>query len=442
MQVCLICGKQHNKYICNDCKSVTDIEKLCEEIISYTPGLLDNPDANTIWETIAETLENKNQFRRIAFELAEEIDSPRKMYHKIHSVVGEYISVSRTDKEWFYEVYEKLDWNVLSESEQFRIKGLMLEALYMDYRYFEADELASELVEMVELPWQTAVVLADFYNKTRRYDAVEQIIGNITPGFVGNQVASNQFSKILEANFKYRAASECGKKEYIPNPREDKDRAVSSYIDFMATLGIDVDKPCEVPKPIPWEEYPVPLIIKEPNFDNFVAFDFETTGFSPTADCIIEVGAVKVVNGEETIFSEFVKPFKKRLSSKIMEITGITEEDLKNARPMWEVISDFIDFIGDNVLVGYNSANFDSRFLARAGRYCNRGIENPHFDVLQYAKRIKDSIGYNEENLKLSSIAKFCGIENPQAHRAWADALTTARVYQKLKEKDSYDRCS
>lgn len=105
---------------------------------------------------------------------------------------------------------------------------------------------------------------------------------------------------------------------------------------------------------------------------------------------------------------------------------------------MWEVISDFIDFVGDNVLVGYNSANFDSRFLARAGRYCNKVIENPHFDVLQYAKRIKNDIGYNEENFKLNSIAKFCGVENPQAHRAWADALTTARVYLKLREKGVY----
>ena len=61
-------------------------------------------------------------------------------------------------------------------------------------------------------------------------------------------------------------------------------------------------------------------------------------------------------------------------------------------------------------------------------------IQNTHFDVLQYARRIKNDIHYTNDDFTLDSVAKFCGVENPKAHRAWADALTTAKIYLKLRE--------
>ena len=72
--------------------------------------------------------------------------------------------------------------------------------------------------------------------------------------------------------------------------------------------------------------------------------------------------------------------------------------------------------------------------MARAGRHSNLMIQNPHFDVLQYARHIKDEIHYTNDDFTLGSVAKFCGVENPKAHRAWADALTTAKIYLKLRE--------
>lgn len=185
---------------------------------------------------------------------------------------------------------------------------------------------------------------------------------------------------------------------------------------------------------------PDTLIVCDANFDSFVAYDFETTGFSPTSDSIIEIGAIKVVDGKvkgtkALVFSEFIKPEKKALSAQITRITGITKDDLKDARTLQEVIPEFVKFIGNDILIGFNNARFDSKFLVNACRECNVVIENPNFDVLQYVKSNKDKLGYCESDCKLNTVAEYVGVANPQAHRAWADALTTAKVYLKLRRK-------
>lgn len=216
----------------------------------------------------------------------------------------------------------------------------------------------------------------------------------------------------------------------------------------MKSIGIDVDVPStsflsggktsRYPVPIPKGEYPDPIEKREADFDSFVAFDFETTGKYPGTNAIIEVGAVKVVNGqviesEEFIFQEFVKPFKRGLSAEITKLTGITKDDLKNARQMWEVIPDFMKFVGDDILVGYNSIGFDAKFLCRAGRYCNTVYTNKHFDVWRYVREKKDAIHYTGTDFRLATVGEFLDIENPEAHRALADAVTTAKIYLKLK---------
>lgn len=138
------------------------------------------------------------------------------------------------------------------------------------------------------------------------------------------------------------------------------------------------------------------------------------------------------VNG--SFSQELVRPFKKRLSTKITELTGITKEDLEDARQMWEVIPEFMEFVGDDILVGYNSVGFDAKFLCRAGRYCNKVYENKHFDVLKFARESAKKINYTGQDLKLTSVGEFLGIDNPNAHRALADAITTAKIYLKLRE--------
>lgn len=82
------------------------------------------------------------------------------------------------------------------------------------------------------------------------------------------------------------------------------------------------------------------------------------------------------------------------------------------------------------MLVGYNNAQFDNRMLIRAGRYSFTLISNEFVDVMPQAKEKLVLDDY-----KLNTVSESLGIKNPQAHRALADAVTTARVYLKLWEE-------
>ena len=144
MAVCLSCGKEIEGCLCEECKQKIDIEELCGKIRAYTPKIIDNPNENPIWEKVASEMEQSDKFKNVAFALADYLPSPRKEYQQILSIVGTNLRVPRASKPWFYEVYEKIiEKDDLAKEEKLRIKGLMLEALYQDYRYPEADELAS-----------------------------------------------------------------------------------------------------------------------------------------------------------------------------------------------------------------------------------------------------------------------------------------------------------
>lgn len=175
-----------------------------------------------------------------------------------------------------------------------------------------------------------------------------------------------------------------------------------------------------------------PVVLK-----SFIAFDLETTGFSFKFDDITEIAAIKVRDGkiEETkkfIFQELVHLLKKEIPFNVVEITGITNEMVKDARLVTDVLRDFQKFIGDDVLVGYNCLKFDRLFLNEACQYTGIKITNPYFDVLAYVPRFYKELHFS--NRTLATISKVLDIQNPRAHRALADAITTAKVFLKLQE--------
>lgn len=204
------------------CNSTVDVERVCNEIIGYTPKLLDQVNVNPVLEKVADFLEESESLRDVAFELAEELESPRKEYQQIHSIAGESAGVSKAKRNVLRELYGKcIDHKELSELEKLRLKGLMLDTLYSEYNYFEADDLAAEMKDHIEsLPWQAAYSLVDFYNKTRRYDECELLIS--TARKVYAEDVAGRFDEVEAKCKKYRECSEKGKKEYIPNPKEDK----------------------------------------------------------------------------------------------------------------------------------------------------------------------------------------------------------------------------
>ena len=447
MAVCLNCGKEADWCLCEDCRSTVNMEELCQRIIEYRIGSGENP----LWDQIATEMNGMSNFRNVVFALAYKLPSPQKEFWQILSFSGTSANVQKNNRQWLYESYNRIkEMEGLTHDEINRIKGMILGALFMDYHYEDADLLAGELLEEANLPTQAYYNLADFYSKTRRYDEADDAM-NAAEKLYGREQTTILFGKVAENNRKYREKEAQGKQQYMPNPKENRDEARKAYIDYLASIGIEAELTAvsaprsSIPEAIPRDQYPRPKEIRDADFDTFVAYDLETTGLSPKTDAIIEIGAVKVCGGrivesQEFVFQEFVRPFKKSVREKVTELTGITKEDVKEARQMWEVFPDFMAFAGDNILVGFNNIKFDSRFLVRAGRYSNLIMKNLQFDVMKYADGFKEKLGITDTRISLETLSKRLGIENSEAHRALADAITTAKVYLKLRDMDTPEK--
>ena len=178
-------------------------------------------------------------------------------------------------------------------------------------------------------------------------------------------------------------------------------------------------------------EYPIALTNQDINlFDaTFVVFDLETTGFSINYNEIIEIGAVKVKNGMPIgEFSAFVKP-NEPISQVITELTGITNSDVLDAKKIEEVLPEFIEFVGDAILVAHN-ARFDTEFFYENMRRMN--IFNgryPCIDTLQLAKAMYSN---TLKRFNLKDVAKGLKVEIGEQHRALSDAQTTTNIFMKM----------
>lgn len=443
--ICLKCGKKENIWLCNACRLNTDIEELCREVINYNP----ETSKNVLWDEVCEEIGGVSFFRNLVFDLSDDLPTPRKEYLRFLSLLGNYSNVPKESRTWLYNIYDSIkDDKRLDRAEIMILNGALLGAYYMDYDYYKAEEVAKKLYEAEDIPWQASYNLADYYTKTRRYDLADEVIDDALRRYLDDERISKLFQDLNDKNTKQWIKAKEGKREYFPAPRENREEIRQKYVDFLASIGVEVYLPKSTEKHKTEEEASSKLIsepieIKDANFDSFVAFDFETTGLSYKYDSIIEIGAVKVVDGkvietDEFTFQELVRPLDyKKVSAQITKITGITNEEAYAARPVWEVLPDFQKFVGDNVLLGFNNMSFDCKFLSRASRHSDLIFENKYFDVMHYASRFKEVLDFNSSKISLGKLSDKLKIENPRAHRALADAITTARVYLKLKEIDS-----
>lgn len=445
MAICIKCGKETSSCLCDSCRSETDMEELCRQVIAFRPGTGENP----LWEKICSGMNSPYNFRNLVFALSDELPAPRKEYLRVMAVTGYSSNVPKGSRPWFYEIYDAIkDSDGLTEEEKNRLAGIAVGARYMDYDYEAADRIASALCVSEDIPWQASYNLAEFYTTTRRYDSADEVIEEALSRFAGDTFVEQTMQKRAKENEKQREKANAGKQEYLPNPRENRDEARKKYIDFLTSIGIEATAPApsagrKSNAAIPRDQYPAPVETRDVDFDTFVAFDLETTGKSSRIDSIIEIGAVKVVGGQliesaEYTFQELVRPLDhKKVSAEITALTGITNDEAYGARPIWEVLPDFMKFVGDAVLVGFNCMAFDSRFMVRAGRYSNWIIENKYFDVMRYANQFKEQLGIDAKKASLGDLSEKLEIENPRAHRALADAITTARVFLKLRNLGS-----
>ena len=156
----------------------------------------------------------------------------------------------------------------------------------------------------------------------------------------------------------------------------------------------------------------------------FICFDIETTGLSAARDKITEIGAVKVENGIITDkFSTFVNP-EMPIPQKITQLTGITDEMVKDAPSQSEAVSAFLEFAGDNVLVAHN-APFDTSFIAKACEDMGREYNYTSIDTVAISRAILTDI----KNCKLDTVARFLRLGEFNHHRATDDAEMLAKIF-------------
>ncbi len=161
----------------------------------------------------------------------------------------------------------------------------------------------------------------------------------------------------------------------------------------------------------------------------YVCYDFETTGLHyEKGDRIIEIGAVKIVDGKITErFMTYVDP-EKPIPAESSAISGIIDEDVKGAPKDFEALQDFYKFTRGAILTGYNIINFDMVFLRGQGKNCRWNFDNEVEDVYRFAQKYVHGV----KNYKLGTIAEKIGVVLDNAHRAVYDALATAEVFLKI----------
>lgn len=172
-----------------------------------------------------------------------------------------------------------------------------------------------------------------------------------------------------------------------------------------------------------------PLPSKPPAVSDYVVVDVETTGLNPTSDNIIEIAGIKYINGIEVErFHSLVNPWVS-LKPKIVELTGITDEMLTDAPFITEVLPDFLNFLGENYLVGHN-AKFDTDFIEKSALlYLGKSLDIAYIDTLKLCRKAFP----NFQNHKLITVAKNLKIKEKTEHRAMADAIVTAKVFDYLQ---------
>lgn len=162
---------------------------------------------------------------------------------------------------------------------------------------------------------------------------------------------------------------------------------------------------------------------------DYVCIDLETTGLNPKGDRIIEIGAVKVREGQKTETLQILINPERRVEPRVQELTGISEKELEHCPVLEEVFPKIQEFLGEDILLGHHLM-FDYSFLKRA--YVNRKLpfERKGIDTLKLARRYLPEL----PSRGLGALCQHYGIEHT-AHRALGDVLATVALYEHLKEQ-------
>lgn len=158
--------------------------------------------------------------------------------------------------------------------------------------------------------------------------------------------------------------------------------------------------------------------------DDYCVLDTETTGLSTYYDEVIEIGMLKVRNGQIVDkYSQLIEP-QNSIDPFITELTGISNEMVAGMPHIEEVQTAVMDFIGQDVIVGHNTS-FDIRFLNAA---FHDALDNEYMDTMQFSRKLFPELKHH----RLSDMAELLKLTNNE-HRALADCVTTHELYESIK---------
>lgn len=161
--------------------------------------------------------------------------------------------------------------------------------------------------------------------------------------------------------------------------------------------------------------------------EKYTVIDLEMTGLAVKEDKIIEIGAVKVREGNVVdTYTTLINP-KQPILPHVQELTGITNEMVAEGMDMDEAVEGLLEFIGEDPIVGHN-VSFDYSFLKQWATNKKRPLELLAYDTLKLARQILPGA----QSKKLEALCEYYGIERKNAHRALDDAKETQIIFEKL----------
>ena len=171
--------------------------------------------------------------------------------------------------------------------------------------------------------------------------------------------------------------------------------------------------------------------------ETYCVIDIETTGLSPLCDDIIEIGAVRYSAGKEVgRFQSLVQPPDVYddgtfIDKFIESLTGITNEMLANAPKTEEAIRAFDEFLGDDIIIGYN-VGFDVNFIYDCYvSYLDKPFTNDYIDIMRFFFFFYPEMDHH----RLKDMVSLFGISQEQEHRSLGDVLATEACYERMHEE-------
>lgn len=217
------------------------------------------------------------------------------------------------------------------------------------------------------------------------------------------------------------------KKEQQRLKEEEDARKVTAWIDSLPTFEIEIPEKGYL-RQKEYEEFDFSNITPKGTYDDIVAFDTETTGLAPSRDRIIELAAIRYVNGSPVEkFHSYVNP-ERPIPAEASQINHITDDMVAGAPTIGQILPSFEKFVGKSTLVAHN-LEFDLKFLYYSGSKILE-TKRKYIDTLDQAHKLikKDEVS----DYQLETLCWHFNHNIASAHSALADAFAVGWLFHYL----------